>query len=352
MTLVADRVEDLTPEWLTAAFRAGGHELVVTSVSSQRIGTGQMGTTYLLQLTYRGAQGPASVVAKLPALDQALRVPVATGYAAEVGFYNHVADTVSVRRPHCWYGAIADGSTAFTLLLEDATPAVAGVQVDGCTVEQARAAIRNLVGLHAPRWSDPRLRDLAFLRRSGKEAATFLGELLTAATEGFIDRYSTSLTDQDAGTLRDAAQVTAAWEVARPEPFAVIHGDYRLDNLLFSPSGDDVIAVDWQGAALGPPLRDVAFFLGTSLDPRDRRSVEEDLVADYHEGLVGQGISGYGADQCWGDYRIGQLHGPMVIVLGCMYASGERSGDSDAMFLTMVGRSCAAIRELRSIDLV
>ena len=39
-------------------------------------------------------------------------------------------------------------------------------------------------------------------------------------------------------------------------------------------------------------------------------------------------------------------------VLGCIYASGVRTEQSDAMFLAMARRSCAAIRDLRSLDLL
>ena len=157
--------------------------------------------------------------------------------------------------------------------------------------------------------------------------------------------------DSDTATLRDAAEVIADWQLARLEPFAVIHGDYRLDNLMFPPDGDDVVAVDWQTAAIGPPLRDVAYFLGTSVEPDQRRASEEQLLAEYHAAVVARGVTDYAADRCWEDYRLGQLQGPMVTVIGCMYAGGVRSDRSDAMFLAMARRSCAAIRDLRSLDL-
>ena len=41
-----------------------------------------------------------------------------------------------------------------------------------------------------------------------------------------------------------SAEVIAAWQLARLTPFSVIHGDYRLDNLLFSPTGDGVVVYD------------------------------------------------------------------------------------------------------------
>jgi len=104
--------------------------------------------------------------------------------------------------------------------------------------------------------------------------------------------------------------------------------------------------------AVEPPLRDVAYFLGTSVTTDRRRAHEQALVADYHAALVAHGVTGYDADRCWRDYRLGQLQGPMVTILGCMYARGVRSGRSDAMFLAMATRSCAAIQDLRSLELL
>ncbi len=105
----------------------------------------------------------------------------------------------------------------------------------------------------------------------------------------------------------------------------MLHGDYRLDNLLFDPDGADVVAVDWQTLAVGPPARDLAYFLGTSLTVDDRRAAERELVAEYHAALCARGVSGYDADQCFDDYRLGQLQGPMITTMGCAFATGDRS---------------------------
>ena len=352
MNDVADDLDDLTPAWLTAALQSTGCDLVVSAVTGVPIGTGQMGRTYRLELAYEGTGGPSSLVAKLAGADEAMRALVAPGYAAELGFYEELAETLEVRTPRCWYAAIADDHTRFTLLLDDIVEGVPGVQAAGCSVTQARAAIRNLVGLHAPRWNDPVLRDLGFLMRASEDMAAMMRAALADATDGFVDRYRDQLGDDDISILREVSGVIYEWVLARPDPFAVIHGDYRLDNLMFGPVDDDVVALDWQGAGAGPPLRDVAFFLGTSLASDDRRAHEQELIAGYHQRLVAGGIEGYGADRCWDDYRLGHLQGPMVTITGCMYASGERSDQSDAMFLAMARRSCAAIRDLRSLELL
>ena len=69
----------------------------------------------------------------------------------------------------------------------------------------------------------------------------------------------------------------------------VVHGDYRLDNLMFSPDGA-VVALDWQTATVGSPTRDLAYFLETSLDVELRRRHEQALLAVYADALVAGGV--------------------------------------------------------------
>jgi aminoglycoside phosphotransferase (APT) family kinase protein len=69
----------------------------------------------------------------------------------------------------------------------------------------------------------------------------------------------------DARTLKEVAEVLVDWQLSRPAPFSLVHGDYRLDNLMFPLAGQDVVAVDWQTITVAHPTRDLSYFLGTSL---------------------------------------------------------------------------------------
>jgi hypothetical protein len=344
---VVETVEDFSPEWLSSAL---GHP--VRSFDAEPIGTGQMGSSWRLTLRYARDPGPPSVVAKLAAGPEAARAHVAPGFAKEVGFYRVLAPTLDVRTPHCFYGAISEDHADFTLLLEDLAPATPGVQADSCTVDQAMGAVRNLAALHASRWDDQSLHAHRFLSPVIPEQAELVAAVLGPATEEFLSRYGEELSDEDARTLRASAGAIGAWVVARREPFSVIHGDYRLDNLMFPPTDDDVAALDWQSVSVGPPGRDLAYFVATTFDAEDRRRHEDALVAEYHSALVARGVAGYDLDHCGDDYRLGQLQGPLITVLGAVYATAERSEGADQMFLAMTTRSCAAIRDLRTLELL
>jgi Phosphotransferase enzyme family len=345
---VLERAEDLTPEWLSGALQRR-----VNAFDAEQIGTGQIGASWRITLRYGAEPGPACIVAKLGAGPESARTQVALGFAKEVGFYTLLAPTLEVRRPHCYYAAIADGDTNFTLLLEDLAPAIPGVQVQSCTFEQATGAVRNLAALHASRWNDRALYEHGFLTPVVPDRADHVAAILGPATDEFLARYGEQLGDEDVVTLRASAGAIAPWARTRREPFAVVHGDYRLDNLMFPPAGDDVAALDWQTVSVGPPGRDLAYFVGTTFDAEDRRRFELALVHTYHSSLVARGVDvGYDLDRCRDDYRLGQLQGPLITVLGAVYATAERSESADRMFLAMTRRSCAAIRDLGSLELV
>jgi hypothetical protein len=344
-TNVVTGVDGLTAEWLSGVL---GCE--VRHVSAQPIGTGQMGSSY--RLTIDGDDdAPPTLVAKLAAGDPSARSTVQRGYRCEVGFYTDLQPTLDVRSPRCWYGAISDDHNEFTLLLDDLAPAVPGVQADGCSVPAARRAVANLGGLHGPSWNRSALHDADYLLGPDRGVGDFMQALYVQALEQFAARFDGMLSDGDLATMREVGESVGDWYVERTEPFALLHGDYRLDNLMFAPDGD-VIAIDWQTMAIGPPMRDVAYFLGNSLAVDDRRAHEEDILGEYRVTLEQHGVTSYDAEQCWVDYRIGHLQGPVITVLGAVYAAAERTDRADQMFLAMARRSCEAIRDLRSLELL
>ncbi|MBA2955840.1 phosphotransferase [Nocardioides sp. MAH-18] len=333
-------VDGLTAGWLAGVLGREVGELRV-----ERVGTGQIGACYRLRF------GDETLLAKLPPADPGERDMMAGAYRGEVRFYQQVAGTVAVRTPYCHHAEIAEDSGDFVLLLEDLAPAEQGDQIAGCTVEEARAAAVNLAGLHGPRWCDPTLAEVDTLSLNGPEEIALLLEMYGPTTELFLDGLGDLVAPQDAATLRACVPVIGPWLLARQERFGLVHGDYRLDNLMFSPDSTDVAAVDWQTLSLALPARDLAYLVATSLAPDDRRAHERDIVAAYHHALVGYGVADYPFDLCWEDYVFAMLQVPLVATFGCAYST-SRSERGDRMFAAMVARGCAAIRDLGSLDVV
>ncbi len=353
-----ERPDDLSASWMTEALRHAGLDVEVSEVAFSPIGTGQMADSFRFELSYAatrpGAGAPGSVVVKMQAADELSRQAGAQGaYAAEVRFYTELAPTLSIRVPKCHYAVGPDAAHRFALVLEDLAPAEQGDQLQGCGVDRARDAVVNLAGLHAPRWCDPALLDLAWLRRvADPTAADLVQAVVIDFTTRFIEHYGDRVSEADASVHRAFAERSGGWLRERSERFSPIHGDYRLDNLLFATpaGGSPVAAVDWQTLEVGLPGRDLGYFLGNSLRVEDRRKHEQSLVRAYHEALSAQGVEGYSLDDCFDDYRYGQFQGPLITVLAAVGLTHTERGDE--MFMAMSSRACEAIRDLGSLELL
>jgi Phosphotransferase enzyme family len=345
---------DITREWLSAVLSSGDTLVRVSEVDVAAIGTGQTGATYRISATYAGDAGslPDTFVIKLPAQDDTVRDRVAIGYRSECAFYTGVADRVRVPIPQCFYCEISEDALDYALLLADQAPAVQGDQIAGCGEREARLVVTALAGLHGPSWCDPSWLDfpgIAFARPD-EAAAGGLGEVARMSAEITLDKLGDRMSAADRETFTTAMGLVTPWLLAERDRFALLHGDYRLDNLLFSPDAAGVTVVDWQTLGVGLPARDLAYFTATSLKPELRASIEHDLVDEYHRALADYGVTGYDRETCWRDYRIGMIQALLISALGFAFATATDRGDD--MVLTMLARGCQAIRELGTLDLV
>jgi len=340
---IADTPEALTPAWLTAALGAAGllDGASVTGVALAPVGTGQMCDSARLELTFdRPAPAPATVIAKLPAADPTSRATALQlrSYETEVRFYQQLAPTLPIRTPHVLYADIDVTTASFVLLLEDLAPARPGDQLAGCSPEQATIAVDELVKLHAPRWADPALAELDWLHRDAEVSRAFMLGLLPMFWTNFRERYADRLGEDvhEAGNALFAG--LDRYLLGNTPPWTVVHGDYRLDNLLFGgPQGGPPIAVvDWQTCSHGPALSDVAYFIGAGLLAADRREHEPRLVRRYYDGLVAAGVPDYDWERCWADHRRGTWAGLIMAVAASMLV--ERTDRGDEMFLAMAHR--------------
>jgi Ser/Thr protein kinase RdoA (MazF antagonist) len=348
---VVERPEQLTAAWFDAVLGTAGTPASVERVTAAPVGTGQMAQTLRVRLGRAAGNGSTTVIVKLARPEVATGPLARSAYAKEIAFYAELAARLPVRTPRCHHAAIADDAASFTLVLDDLAGAVPGDQIAGCPVAHAEAAVVNLAALHGPTWCDADLAGRPWLAGDPSLTPEMLAPVLDLAADQFAERFTGDLEDHERAVLDAARQVLAPWMLAGSDTFSVIHGDYRLDNLLFpvdDPGG--VAVVDWQTVSIAAAGRDLAFFLGTGMAVEDRRRHERDIVATYHEALAGHGVARYTFDQCFGDYRRGMLHGPLIILLGRLTATATERGDE--MFLAMWRRAAAAITDLGTLDLV
>jgi hypothetical protein len=345
-TLVADP-DLVTPEWLTEVLHHGGaisDGTRVVAFDASYIGTGQVGANVRYALTYDGAPGPATIVAKYSSRDpQSAATGIATlTYETEVAFYNELATTVDISRPHCYFADLEHGTANVVLVMEDLAPAEQGDQIAGCDVDAATIAIDEAAKLHGPRWGDPTLAELGWLDRSGQSGG--MAEMLPAVWNSFVDRYRATLHPVTLDAGRELVTLLPDMRSYTPAAFTPIHYDYRLDNMLFG-GPRPLVVVDWQTVQLGMGPQDVAYFLGNAFEAEVRRSCERALVERYHHALVDDfGVDDYPLDRCWSEYVRSSYASLLMAIFASMMVGPTERGD--AMFMAMANRSAQMAADL------
>jgi hypothetical protein len=129
-----------------------------------------------------------------------------------------------------------------------------------------------------------------------------------------------------------------------------VHGDYRLDNLLFGADGAArrLTVVDWQTVTWGPAMTDLAYFLGCALPVADRREHYDALLLDYYRAL------GPDAPITLADVREGvrrqSFFGVMMAIVSSMLV--ERTERGDAMFMTLLQRHCEHVLDTDALAIL
>lgn len=328
-----------------------GFENRLTGFDAEVVGTGQVGENVRCRLHWEHGSGPngppASLILKLPSSDPISR---ATGgatrsYIREVGFYRDVATEVDIRIPqvhHLWEDR---DDNRFLLVMEDIHPATTGDQLAGCTPDQCELAVDAAAALHGSTWGRSDLGDLDWVDVPTPERAAERADLFAAVFPGFVDRYRDRLSADDLAFGHWLAANYPAWQDSRGATQCLVHGDFRLDNVLFGQgeSAPPMTTVDWQTVSIGPALNDVAYFLSGAMAADDLAEREADLLARYRRGLAARGVE-VSAPWTEEQYTLGAPAGYVMAVIASQIVGQTERGDE--MFLVMASGSAGLARRL------
>ena len=327
------------PDAVSAAWLGEVLGAKVTSVRWEPIGTGQVGDSVRFHLTGEGV--PPTLAGKFPAADRTSRDTAAMFglYRKEVEFYRRAAPRLDVRTPQVHAASVAPDGGDFILLFEDLGPARQGDQIGGCTLADAEAAIRQAAAIHAPSWGDKALIDADWIAPP-PDLRTRLAQMYPQAQAIFRERYAAMLEPELMAVCEALADASDIWFGREEPPQCLVHGDFRLDNMLFDiRAGAEPIAVlDWQTVAIGRPMTDVGYFLGCGVGEALWRPHEEDLLALWLSEMERRGVS-LTREGIERDYRLGILHGVSTAVFSAAFV--ERTPRGDANFLSMARGACS-----------
>lgn len=329
--------------WIEAQFAQAGicNDARIVSLEWQGIGTGQVGETARFTLRFVGEalHAPSTVAAKFPSPDATSRRTAAAFslYRKEVLFYQQVAALIAMRVPRAYAAMIDEDGCDFVLLFEDLGPCVAGNQLAGCTLTQAEHAIRQAAALHAPTLGHQIL-DAEWLQPDPQASVT-LRALYPQAQAVFRERYANVLEPELMAVCDALNDNLDLWFDRKHNRRSLLHGDFRLDNMLFDVGGgtEPIALVDWQTCAVGCGLTDIGYFLGCGIGSALRRPNEAALLDLYCAEMTGRGVP-LTREEIWDDYRIGALHGVSTAVFSAAFVVRTERGDAN--FLSMARGAC------------
>jgi aminoglycoside/choline kinase family phosphotransferase len=345
---------DLTDSWLTDTLRANGaiREARVTAHELQPIGegVGMMALLSRIVLTYDKAEAgaPASLIGKFPtqveqnrAVADHFRV-----YEREALFLRDVAPQTTASVPAVYGVDIELPSGEFVLLMEDLGAYRTGDQVEGCGPDEAKTVLDALVPVHAAFWASVDRPELSFAPRiDGEMQRVGMSGMCASGWDVFIERFGQHVPAviQEARERYTGAAEELHYRMGRV-PQTLVHGDLRLDNIMFGtePGHRSAVVLDWQGVIVSAAVQDVAYLLTQNLTIENRRAHEDALLHYYHGRLVELGVADYPFDRFAADYRLAALYLFVyaVVIGGTLDPSNERGM---AFMAQLIDRACSAI---------
>ena len=315
MTPIPDTIEQLTPEWLTAALQSAGAiacRVAGAEITRMGEGIGLLSSMARCHLHYDAPTGdePASVVVKLEPERQRFRdfVEAAHGFEREIRFYRDVGPRVPIRIARLYCGDW-DAHRA-VIVLEDLGHLQARNQIHGLRHQETVAAVQQIARVHARFWNNDALAALQWMPVFEPRLTSGIVENWPLFEEVYglrIGADGVALGRRLCGALdwlRDAI-------LARPR--TVCHCDFRADNILFGqPCGPDnvpeeVVIIDWQVCNRSLGAADVARVLGGSEPAAERTGHPMEVLNCWHETLRSEGVTDYDFDAALEDLRLGAL---------------------------------------------
>jgi hypothetical protein len=220
---------------------------------------------------------PTSIIAKLPS-NNAMRQGMSqqTGmFSREKCFYNKLAYHDAINVPKLFF---LDGEQQ-SIILEDLGIYRTGDQISGYIAQEAISVAENLHKFHKywlgeatyydylPIIENPRIVNILpdIIRQGFTNAKNYFPDILRNIEASIVWLLA---------NLKPTAKLLSQHET-------MLHGDLRMNNILFDDGEGFHALLDWQLLARGNPLVDIAYFLSQSGDAEERNEAEQQVLPMY-----------------------------------------------------------------------
>ena len=355
MTIALQHAGEFTVELANRLLASEFNEEIVTcEVSPLGEGVGLMSAIARANLTLASGKH-ASVVVKVIAQTENVGISKQLNfYANEINFYQHLAQDCPIRSPRCLFADIDPETQDFLLVLEDMGSAAAGDQLKGCDEALMLQGFEKAGQLHGRFWGETeRYPWLRF--QNNPEINQFRQDAIFRPGVGpTIEQFGACFTGNLADVVTQIGeQFVPLFERAMRGTQTIIHGDYRIDNMLLpeTDQGVEIVAVDWQNTTGGRGPHDIAYFSSQSCGPEMRGETEMRALKRYHEILVDEGVKQYSFDECLEDFRYNLMITMItpIAVCGTLDSGNERGMELGKV---MLERSLSSLEAMQCADLL
>jgi hypothetical protein len=298
----------LTPGWLTAALSSQFPGVQVASVTRgpvvERLSTN---ARFHIECVPEPPPGLPSALCAKGYFSEQGRSSASAG-EPEASFYRDLARDVGVRTLCTVWADVHPETRHGVVITEDVIEAGGAFRdaLSPCSVEQTAELLGELARLHAYAWEDSAVAAAPWLApRVGRTLQIRGVKEIRHNFEGPLG-VGVPADVRDPQRLVDALKVLGAR--APGDGWTVIHGDTHVGNTFLDGTGRPGL-VDWQLVQYGHWSLDVAYHIGSALDPDVRANAERDLLQHYLDRLGAEGVRPPGFDAAWDDYRRGVVYG-------------------------------------------
>lgn len=343
--VIPTSIEEITPVWLSQALKESGvlNNNTVSNIKTETIGEqGYMGILARLHLEYEKPDDslPATMIAKMPTQEAKNKITgeIFLNYERENRLYEGLLDKLPIRTPQCyfsdWDSGVGERTINFAyfvyglpkgiinlflvffaiftmikkrryiLLIEDFADLDFCDQRDGCSFDDAKLVVKSLGIGQAVFWENPEV-DVYWLK-AHSEIGNLMGLLYEKGLPVIERNFEDKLSEKEKAVfkyLKDNNERINNYIVTRPT--TLVHSDFRIDNIFFDRSKNEIAVLDWQTAYKGLGIADLAYFTtgcgSVAFNPEQVR----ELIEIYHQGLVEGGVTNYTLEECISDYKYG-----------------------------------------------
>lgn len=343
---------DLNEDWLTAILCAGHPEARVVSFSCPG---GSVGTSTrtALRVEYNDAGAAAGLPTELftkttASYSQRLLLGGADVLHGETNFFMRFRPAVHMEAPQGFWGGVDERSWRSMIVLEDIDATKGATFIEPTTAltrDQVEDVLRNMAAYHGTWWESPELAVLKTPRDHYRNVANMLdmGGRCAVGMERAKDVIPAAL----------YGQADRMWEGTRKGldictdvlPRTLLHGDSHAGQTYRTAAGRMGLT-DWQATMQGGWSYDVAYFIGSSCAPEDRRAWESELLELYLEELAAAGGKAPDLDEAHLRYRQSLFYPYSAWAFTIGRAFYQPKMQPDEISLAIIERLATAIDDL------